>query len=121
MIYNFLKDFPVELEEAAILDGASRWHILRFVIFPSIKGPVTTLSVMTFLAIYNDFLWPSLVTSSQEMKTVTVGVASLVQGQNFVNPGRMMAATVIATLPALVIFLYANKYFVQNDKSAGIK
>lgn len=121
MIYNFLKDFPIELEEAAILDGASRWQILRYVVFPSIKGPVTTLSVMTFLAIYNDFLWPSLVTSTQEMKTVTVGVASLVQGQNFVNPGRMMAATVIATVPALIIFLYANKYFVQNDKSVGIK
>ncbi|MBA5728431.1 carbohydrate ABC transporter permease [Aerococcaceae bacterium INB8] len=121
MIYNFLKSFPGELEEAAALDGASRWQILRHVILPSIKGPTTTLAIMTFLAIYNDFLWPSLVTNSTEMKTVTVGVANLVQGANFVNPGRMMAATVIATIPALIVFVFAQRFFIQNDTASGIK
>lgn len=121
MIYNFLKDFPPELEEASVMDGASRVQVLFHVVFPSIKPPVATLTVMTFLAIYNDFLWPSLVTNDIKMKTVTVGVANLVQGSNFVNPGRMMAATVIATLPALVIFLYANKFFVQSTTKSGIK
>lgn len=121
LIYNFLRGFPRDLEEAAIIDGANMWHILRHVILPTIKPVIATLTVITFLAIYNDFLWPSLVTSSEDMKTVTVGLANLIQGSNFVNPGKMMASTVIATLPALVIFIFANKYFVRSVTSSGIK
>lgn len=121
LIYNFLKGFPKHLEEAALIDGASQWQILWYVVFPSIRPVVASLSVITFLAIYNDFLWPSLVTNSQEMKTVTVGIASLIQGSNFVNPARMMASTVVATLPALLIFLYANKYFVKGVTNTGLK
>lgn len=121
LIYNFLRDFPRDLEEAAIIDGASLWHILRHVIMPTIKPVVATLTVITFLAIYNDFLWPSLVTSSEDMKTATVGLANLIQGSNFVNPGKMMASTVVATVPALVIFIFANKYFVRSVTNTGIK
>ncbi|MBF6978908.1 carbohydrate ABC transporter permease [Aerococcaceae bacterium zg-BR22] len=121
LIYNFLINFPIQLEEAAIIDGANTWQIFFHVVLPSIKPPVATLAVMTFLAIYNDFLWPSLVTNDINMKTVTVGVANLVQGSNFVNPGRMMAATVIATVPSLLIFLYANKFFIGSNSQSGIK
>lgn len=90
-------------------------------IFPSIRPVVATLSVITFIMIYNDFLWPSIVVNSDEMKTITVGIAGLVQGANFVNPGRMMAATLIATLPVLAIFIYANNFFVRSVTSSGIK
>ncbi|SFP98061.1 multiple sugar transport system permease protein [Desemzia incerta] len=121
LIYNFLRDFPRDLEEAAIIDGANLWHILRHVIMPTIKPVVATLTVITFLAIYNDFLWPSLVTSSDDMKTATVGLANLIQGSNFVNPGKMMASTVVATVPALIIFIFANKYFVRSVTNTGIK
>ncbi|WP_445002579.1 carbohydrate ABC transporter permease [Exiguobacterium alkaliphilum] len=121
LIYNFLRSFPKELEEAAYLDGATQWQVLTKVIFPTIKPVVTTLGVVTFLAIYNDFLWPSLVTNSDEMKTLTLGVATLVQGSNFVNPAAMMASTVVATIPALIIFLWANKYFVKGVTNSGIK
>ncbi|MDN7240864.1 carbohydrate ABC transporter permease [Planococcus sp. N028] len=121
LIYSFLRGFPKDLEEAAVIDGATLWQILRFVVFPAIRPVVATLSVLTFLTIYNDFLWPSVVTSSDEMKTVTLGVANLVQGANFVNPGKMMAATVVATMPALIIFVAANKYFVRSVVSSGIK
>ncbi|MGG5737285.1 carbohydrate ABC transporter permease [Bacillus cereus group sp. IBL03679] len=121
LIYNFLRSFPKELEEAAYLDGASQWDVLIKVIFPSIKPVVTTLAVITFLSIYNDYLWPSLVTNSNEMKTLTLGIATLIQGSNFVNPAAMMASTVVATLPALIIFLWANKYFVKGVTNSGIK
>lgn len=121
LIYNFLKSFPRDLEEAATIDGASQWQILRHVIFPSIRPVVASLSIITFLTIYNDFLWPSLVTNEAEMKTITVGIATLIQGANFVNPARLMASTLIATLPALLIFLYANKFFVRGVTNTGIK
>lgn len=121
LIYNFLKGFPKDLEEAALIDGATQWQILRHVVFPSIKPVAATLAVITFLAIYNDFLWPSLVTNELEMKTITVGIANLITGSNFVNPARMMASTVVATIPALIIFIYANKFFVKSVTNTGIK
>lgn len=121
LVYNFLKDFPVALEEAAIMDGASLLTILRKIIFPSIKPVVMTLGFITFLNIYNDYLWPSIVIQSNEMRTLTVGVGSLVLGANFVNPGIMMAATVFAVFPALLLFLVVNKYIVKGVTNVGIK
>jgi multiple sugar transport system permease protein len=121
LVYNFLISFPKDLEEAAYLDGASQWQILYHVIFPAIKPVAMTLAVITFLAIYNDYLWPSLVTNSNEMKTITLGIATLIQGSNFVNPAKMMASTVIATIPAVVIFLLANKHIVKSVTNTGIK
>jgi len=121
LVYNFLLSFPKDLEEAAYLDGASQWQILYHVIFPAIKPVAMTLAVITFLAIYNDYLWPSLVTNSNEMKTITLGIATLIQGSNFVNPAKMMASTVIATIPAVVIFLLANKHIVKSVTNTGIK
>lgn len=121
LVYNFLKDFPVALEEAAIMDGASMLTILRKIIFPSIKPVVMTLGFITFLNIYNDYLWPSIVIQSNEMRTLTVGVGSLVLGANFVNPGIMMAATVFAVFPALLLFLVVNKYIVKGVTNVGIK
>ncbi|MGG3467577.1 carbohydrate ABC transporter permease [Neobacillus pocheonensis] len=121
LIYNFLTSFPKDLEEAAYIDGASQPQILWHVIFPAIKPVAMTLGVITFLSIYNDFLWPSLVTNSNEMKTITLGIATLIQGSNFVNPAKMMASTVIATIPAVIVFILANKYIVKSVTNTGIK
>lgn len=121
LIYNFLIGFPKELEEAASIDGASYIDILIKVVYPSIKPVVMTLGVITFLGIYNDYLWPSLVVSNNEMKTITTGLAGLIQGANFVNPAKMMASTVIAVLPAIAIFLVVNKYIVRGITNTGIK
>ncbi|PZE20053.1 carbohydrate ABC transporter permease [Paenibacillus xerothermodurans] len=121
LIYNFLLSFPKELEEAAHLDGANQWRILVSVIFPTVRPAILTLTVITFLNIYNDYLWPLLVVNSPEMKTVTTGLASLIQGANFVNPAKMMASTLIATLPALIIFLFTNRFFVKGVTGSGIK
>lgn len=121
LIYNFLISFPKELEEAAHLDGASLMQILIHVVFPSIKPVTMTLGVITFLTIYNDYLWPSLVVSNNEMKTITVGLAGLIQGANFVNPAKMMASTVVAVIPAIVVFLIVNKYIVKGITNSGIK
>lgn len=121
LIYNFLIAFPKELEEAATIDGANIRQILFNVILPSIKPVVLTLGVVTFLAIYNDYLWPSLVVSQNEMKTITTGIASLIQGANFVNPAKMMASTVIAIIPGVTIFIFVNKYIVKGSNNSGIK
>lgn len=121
LIYNFLIAFPKELEEAALIDGANIRQILLKVILPSIKPVVLTLGVVTFLGIYNDYLWPSLVVSQNEMRTITTGIASLIQGANFVNPAKMMASTVVAIIPGVTIFLFVNKYIVKGTNNSGIK
>ena len=121
LIYNFLMDFPVTLEEAAYVDGASTMRVFSSIVLPSLKPIILTLGLITFLAVYNDYLWPSLVVTSNEMKTLTTGIASLVLGSNFVNPGLMMAATLLAVLPALLLFLLLNKHLVRSNLNAGIK
>lgn len=121
LIYNFLVDFPVSLEEAAKVDGAGVFRIFTVIVLPCIRPVILTLAFVTFLGIYNDYLWPSLVVTSNEMKTVTVGIASLVLGANFVNPGLMMAATVFAVVPALILFMFLNKYIVRGETNVGIK
>lgn len=121
LIYNFLVDFPTSLEEAAKVDGAGVFRIFTVIVLPCIRPIILTLAFVTFLGIYNDYLWPSLVVTSNEMKTVTVGIASLVLGANFVNPGLMMAATVFAVVPALLLFMFLNKYIVRGETNVGIK
>lgn len=121
LLYNFLLSFPRELEEAAQIDGATQGRILFGVVFPSVRPAVLTLAVITFLNIYNDYLWPLMVVNDPQMKTVTTGIASLIQGSNFVNPARMMASTLVATLPALIVFLLANRYFVKGVTNSGMK
>ena len=121
LIYNFLMDFPVTLEEAAYVDGASTMRVFSSIVLPSLKPIILTLGLITFLAVYNDYLWPSLVVTSNEMKTLTTGIASLVLGSNFVNPGLMMAATLLAGLPALLLFLLLSKHLVRSNLNAGIK
>lgn len=96
-------------------------RVFTSIVMPSLKPIVLTLGLITFLAVYNDYLWPSLVVTSNEMKTLTTGIASLVLGSNFVNPGLMMAATLLAVLPALTLFLLLNKHLVRSNLNAGIK
>jgi len=121
LIYSFLLDFPKELEEAAFIDGASVISILKNVVIPSIKPILITQGFITFLGLYNTYLWPSLVINRTEMRTLTLGVAALVLGENYVNPGLMMASTVIAVLPVLIIFVFINKYIVRGFTRSGIK
>lgn len=121
LIYNFLKSFPKALEEAAYIDGASTFKVLTSVILPNIKPIIVTQGFITFLYLYNTYLWPSLIINRTETRTLTIGVAALVLGENYVNPGLMMAATVVAVLPVVIIFMFANKYIVANHTQAGIK
>ncbi|WP_426348547.1 carbohydrate ABC transporter permease [Alloiococcus sp. CFN-8] len=121
LIYNFLKSFPKALEEAAYLDGASTLQILWHIVIPSIKPILFTQGFITFLALYNNYLWPSLVINRTEMRTLTLGVAALVLGENYNNPGLMMAATVMTVLPVLICFIFVNNYIVKGFTHSGIK
>ena len=121
LIYNFLIDFPKELEEAGLVEGANIFQILWHIVLPSVKPVVITQAFITFLSLYNSYLWPSLVINKNETRTITLGIAALVLGENYTNPGMMMASTVVSVIPVMIIFIFANKYIVKGFTHSGIK
>ena len=121
LIYNFLLSFPRELEEAGLVEGANVFQVLWHIVLPSVKPVVITQAFITFLGLYNSYLWPSLVVNKQENRTVTLGIAALVLGENYTNPGLMMASTLVSVVPVLIIFMFANKYVVKGFTQSGIK
>ena len=121
LIYNFLIDFPKELEEAGLVEGAYIFQILWHIVLPSVKPVVITQAFITFLGLYNSYLWPSLVINKNETRTITLGIAALVLGENYTNPGMMMASTVVSVIPVMIIFIFANKYIVKGFTHSGIK
>ena len=121
LIYNLLIDFPKELEEAGLVEGANIFQILWHIVLPSVKPVVITQAFITFLGLYNSYLWPSLVINKNETRTITLGIAALVLGENYTNPGMMMASTVVSVIPVMIIFIFANKYIVKGFTHSGIK
>jgi multiple sugar transport system permease protein len=115
----FLK-IPRELEEAAIIDGASPPWLLWKVILP-LSGPsIAALTIFTFLASWNDLLWPLIVTRTDDMRVLSVALA-LLQGQYQTNWPWLMAGSVMSTVPVLIVFLFAQRYFIEGIAMTGIK
>jgi multiple sugar transport system permease protein len=103
------------------VEGANVFQVLWHIVVPSVKPVIVTQAFITFLGLYNSYLWPSLVISRNENRTITLGIAALVLGENYTNPGLMMASTVVSVLPVMLIFMFANKYIVRGFTQSGIK
>jgi multiple sugar transport system permease protein len=121
LLYQYFRGFPKELEEAAFLDGANKWHVFVKVVLPSARPVIWTLAIFTFMGIYNDFLWPLVTTNSPEMRTITTGIAIMQQGSFVSSPGRLMALTSIATIPAVLLFIVGQRSFIKGVNQSGIK
>jgi multiple sugar transport system permease protein len=118
---QFFSTIPVEIEEAAYIDGASRFRTFRSVVLPLAGPSIATLAVITFLAIWNDYLWPLVACSfNNEGCTLQAGLAYF-QGQNTAEYGLLMAGTVVAALPVLIFYVFAQRYIIQSVASAGVK
>jgi multiple sugar transport system permease protein len=120
LMRQFFLTFPTELEDAAKLDGCNPitfyWHIL----LPNSKPILATLGILTFQNIWNDFLWPLIILSSQEKRTLQVGLSYL-QNANYADWTLLMAGSVITILPLIVLFFFAQRYFIQSIKLSGLK
>ena len=117
---QFFEQLPKELGESARIDGAGEFKIFWKVYLPLAKPALTTLGIMTFQAGWNAFMWPMIVLNAEEMKTVQVGLAAFQYNYN-TNYGPLMAGTILATLPVLVLFIIAQRNYVQGMADAGIK
>lgn len=120
MMRQFISTLPEGLVEAARLDGAGEWLIFRRIVLPLIKPAIVVLGIFTFMFQWVNFLWPLVITTSDDMKTLTVGIASL-QGQFVTNWGVISAAAVMTMVPVIVVFLIFQKWFVQASMAGALK
>jgi multiple sugar transport system permease protein len=118
---QFFHGIPVEIEEAAYVDGASRFKTYRSVVLPLAAPALATLGVITFLAIWNDYLWPLVNCAfDPDACTLQAGLFQF-QGQYSAEYGLLMAGTVIAALPVLIFYIFAQRFIIQSVASAGVK
>jgi multiple sugar transport system permease protein len=120
LMRQFFRTLPVELEEAARIDGCSRLGTLIRIVLP-LSGPaLATLAVIAFLWNWNDFLWPLVVIQSQDHMTLQLGLSAF-QGAHSTAWTLLMAGNVLAVLPMLVAFLLAQRQFVRSIAATGLK
>jgi multiple sugar transport system permease protein len=119
MLYQFFKDIPEEYEEAARLDGFSNFQIYTRIILPLSKPILTALGLFMFVWNWNQFLWPLIVLQDNAAFTLPIGLTSLLSGTIY-RPGRIMAATVLASIPLFVVFLWLQQYLVRAVELQGV-
>ncbi|HET7270888.1 MAG TPA: carbohydrate ABC transporter permease [Rubrobacter sp.] len=117
---QFYLSLPGELEEAALIDGANRFQIFLRIILPLSKAPLATLAVLSFLVNWNDFLWPVYVLFSPQNLTLPPGL-SILQGAYNTNYTVIMAGGVIASIPVLILYVFAQRYIIEGVSRSGLK
>ena len=120
MMRQFYQGIPDSLCEAARIDGMSEYKIYRKIMLPLSKPALSTLTIFTFVATWNDFLGPSIYLTTESKKTLQIGLRMFI-GQYSSEYGLIMAASVISLIPVLIVFLCLQKYFVEGVAATGIK
>ena len=120
LLRQFFLTIPRELEDAAFIDGCSRFGVLWRIILPLSKPALVTLAIFTFMGVFNDFLWALIVTNSEEMRTVQLGLA-IFRDRYTTEWDKLMAGSVMATLPVLLVFFAGQKYFIKGITLSGLK
>lgn len=117
---QFFLSIPRELEETALIDGANQWIIFSRIILPLAKPALVTLTVLAFLANWNDFIWPIFVLFSPERLTLAPGLSTLQNAESYNYPVVMAGAT-IASIPVLILYVILQRYIIEGVASSGIK
>ncbi len=116
-----IKGVPVDLIEAARMDGAGEVRIVLTIVAPLVKTTLATVAMILFLGSWNDFLWPVIVINSRDLRTLPVGIALFKDPYGSINYGPLMAATVIATGPMLVAYAVSQKFMIRGIALTGLK
>jgi multiple sugar transport system permease protein len=121
LMRQFILGLPDELIAAARVDGAGELRIFFSVILPLCGPALATLAILTFLASWNNFLWPLVVAQSEDKFTLPVALALYSVGQNSTQYGLLLAGAVVVVVPVVAVFLVLQRYFVQGIAMTGIK
>lgn len=119
-LYNAFKSYPKTLIEAARLDGASDWGVLWRTIMPNLKSSIASIGILLFITSWNDYFWPLLVTTKLENTTVQKGLQMFISSDGNMW-GALMAATTIASLPVLIIYLLLQRQIIDSFVKGGLK
>lgn len=120
MRQSFLS-LPREVIDAAKVDGAGHFRILKDVVLPMGKPVIVTFALISIVAKWNDYLWPLVITTTQEMRTLTVGISYLFDAEGNNEWGVIMAATFFVVFPLLVVFLFAQRFIIEGLTAGATK
>jgi ABC-type glycerol-3-phosphate transport system permease component len=120
LMRQFMMTIPNELLDAARIDGCNEFGVFRKVVLPLALPGIATLIIFTFMGTWNDFLWPRIVTNSEKLFTLPVGLAQL-QMKNTSNVAQIMAGTVLTALPMIVVFLFMQRQFIEGMTAGALK
>jgi len=121
LMRQFLLGIPDDLLEAARVDGAGEWRIFLRIVLPLCKPALATLAILTFLASWNNFLWPLVVATTEDKYTLPVALALYSVGQNQIYYGLLLAGAVVVVLPVLIVFLVLQRHFLRGIATTGLK
>ena len=113
-------NIPLELEEAALIDGCSRWQTFWKIVFPLLKPTVATVAIIDAMAFWNDYLLPSLVLTDKEIYTIPIATQAF-YGTYSTDIGLVMAALLLAMLPILILYLFLQKHIVAGVTAGAVK
>ena len=117
---QFYENFPRSLDEAAEIDGTNKWQTYFQIYLPNSKAILATLGLLKGVSVWNDYLWPLVMTNSEKMKTLQLAL-TMFKSDSYIEWNQMMAAAVLIVLPMIILFLFAQKYFVQGIVTSGLK
>ncbi|MBS0024067.1 MULTISPECIES: carbohydrate ABC transporter permease [Microbacterium] len=120
LMRQFLAGLPQALFEAARIDGAGELRIFLTIVVPLARGPLAALGALTFLASWNNFLWPLIVVGSTGMTTVPLGLSQF-RGSNATDYGQVLAVSMLAAIPVVLVFLALRRHIVASFASSGLK
>jgi multiple sugar transport system permease protein len=120
LLRQYFSTIPAEIEDAARIDGCSRAGTFWRIIVPLSRPAFATLAIFSFLFAWNDFLWPLLVTNTDEFRTIQIGLAAF-QGRYATSWNYLMAGTLTATVPSLIVFLFFQRALVRGIAASGLK
>ena len=121
LFYNYFKEVPISLSENAELEGASFWQVFKNVYLPMNKAPIITVCILQGMDMWNQYLWPLLVTTDERVRPMSVAISSFTGTGGDIYLDQLMAASVVMLLPVLVLFLFFQRYFVESVASSAVK
>ena len=111
---------PGEMEESAVIDGAKVWQIWLYIFLPMVKPSIATLSILSFIGAWNNFLWPLLILNNPDTYPLTLGLYKL-QGTFVANTRLIASGAILALIPILIVFLFFQRYFIEAAYSSAVK
>jgi multiple sugar transport system permease protein/sn-glycerol 3-phosphate transport system permease protein len=121
LLRQHMRTLPIEVTDAAKVDGASHLRILFQVILPMSKPMLVTVIIISLVQKWNEFIWPLIVTTTDSMRTLPVGLLMLKDDEGYVNYGVVMAASVFVVVPILVIYFFAQRQIISGLTAGATK